>query len=105
MTQDLLQKVLGGYDLIMQHLSASGDMEVLRIIRDIQTEKGRLVRVGVNAPVREAKEFALSLWVRLNDQLYDKYVSACSGNAMRLQIPAAVGAAMELVNLFEAEEN
>jgi len=103
MTQGLLQEVVSKYDIILQHLGSFNDREIGKVREDVQKEKEKLIREGAAVSVNEAKGFALGLWMRLNDQLYDKYISACSGNVMRLRVPAVVGAAMELVCLFESE--
>ncbi len=103
MTQDMLQKVLNKYGVIIKQLNASSDEEAAKISRDVQKEMDKLRKMGVGSSSKETKEFVLSLWSRLNDQLFDRYVSACSGNVIRISVPAAVGAAMELVSLFESE--
>lgn len=89
------------YRVLHRQLEPLGSSGVESIRKEIEKEIVRLSYSDMDKTLQEAKAVAEGIWRRVNEQLFEQYQETCVGSTLRLQIPAAVGTAMELVRELE----
>ena len=93
--------IIHKYRILYSQLEPLGSAGLEGIRKEIEKEIVRLSYSDADKTLQEAKEVAEGIWHRVNEQLFEQYRETCVGSTLRLQIPTAVGTAMELVRELE----
>lgn len=93
--------IIHKYRILYSQLEPFGDAGIADVQKDIEKEITRLSSDSAAGTLQNAKVVAEKIWSKVNEQLFDQYCETCAGSTLRLQIPAAVGTAMELVRELE----
>ena len=92
-----VRRIVHKYRVLQKQMGALDSKDVEGIQNEIEQEIAQLSGRGNLVDQQEAKRSAVRIWGMVNECLFAQYRETCTGSSLRLQIPAAVGTAMDLV--------